>query len=126
MLTRKLIQKLQTAQRCIEWYFLGIRMKNKIKIVKIREKSKIGDVAYTIKNIKFKFSGHLARMGEEKWVKKLIEWTLWDHTRKEERSGGRWANEMVRRAGILWKKSARDRKTRWLGKRILGYGWGWG
>ncbi len=67
----------------MERYILGIKMKDKIKIVKIMEKAEARDVADTIKKIKFKFAGYLARMGEEKWVKKLIEWISWDHTKKQ-------------------------------------------
>ncbi len=62
---------MQIIQRHMERYIFGIEVKDKVKIWSIREKTKARDIACTIKKV----TGHLARMkGEEKWVKKLIEW----------------------------------------------------
>ncbi len=61
------LSKLLTTQTRVDRYLSwGIKMKDKIKIAKIKEKSKAKDVAYTIKIIKFKFARYLAWMEEER------------------------------------------------------------
>ena len=58
----------------MERSILKIKPRDKISIKNIREKSKVKDVGYLAKKLKFKFVGHVARAHDERWSRALLEW----------------------------------------------------
>ncbi len=46
---------------------LGIKLKDKVGNVKIKERSSAIQIGYLIKKLKFKYMGHMARGNVEKW-----------------------------------------------------------
>ncbi len=53
---------------------LNIRLRDKVKIFKIKRKTNVRDIGYLIKKIKMKYAGHLVRW-RENWSKIIREWT---------------------------------------------------
>lgn len=63
----------------MEKSILGIKKKDKIRTKTIREKTKCRGVVHTIQKLKIKYTGHIARMGDERWCRKTTFWISGSH-----------------------------------------------
>lgn len=115
-LTAKMIQKLQTAQRSMERYMLGITKRERKRINWIRDQTGVIDVICHIKLQKWRWAGHVARTSDNRWTKRLLEWRPRDARRPQGRPRQRWRDEIVRFGGARWMSLALDRR----GWRVLG------
>lgn len=61
---------------------LKIKLRDLVKITKIREKTGESDIGFTIKKLKLRYVGHLVRGGKEKWNYLETLWTLYEMKRK--------------------------------------------
>lgn len=84
--TKNQEKKLQATQRRIKRSILGIKIKGKIKNESIRERTETKDVIYTMKKLKTKYIGPVARQESRRWSKKKS----WNglHTTKREKAKG--------------------------------------
>ena len=53
---------------------LGVKLKDKVRLTKIREKTRVTDVTYKVKRLKWKWTGHIMRSNKEKWTRNIVEW----------------------------------------------------
>lgn len=111
-LTKQQTQKLRTCQRSIERKLLGIKLKDKIKNVEIRKKTKLKDVVATTNILKWSWAGHIARIKDERWAKITTEWIPRDGKRSRGRQRKRWEDSLIEEAGPFWQRRAQDR-TEW-------------
>ena len=58
--------------------------------------------------LKWKLSGHIARM-DNRWTHKLTMWDPTEGRRNVGRQRTRWADQLKRIAGDQWSRSAKDR-----------------
>ena len=58
-LTKNQLDKMRTTQRAMERSILNIKKAEKIKIAQIRGRTKMKDIGYTIKRLKFNYAGHM-------------------------------------------------------------------
>ncbi len=58
---------LQATQRGMECGLMGIKKLDKIKNLGVRDQTRAVDVGYTVKKLKLKFAGHVARERGQKW-----------------------------------------------------------
>ena len=107
------LKRLQTTQRRMERSILNIKLKDKISIKKIRERSKAKDVGYLAKRLKFKYVGHLSRTSDGRWSKAIMEWTPSTENRRQGRPTNRYIDEIRKRVGIAWRRVTEDRQ-RWM------------
>ena len=70
-LTKRMVQKLQTAQRSMKRCMLGITRRDKKRITWIRNQTKVFDIIERIKQLKWKWSGHIARREDKDGVQSL-------------------------------------------------------
>lgn len=62
------INKLKVTQNKILRSIMNTRLKDKVKISKIKTESKTKDIRYVVKKLKFKYRDHLAReKRKDKW-----------------------------------------------------------
>ena len=61
-------------------------------------------------NRKWKWVGHIARMNDNRWTKRLTEWTQRTGSRNRGRQKTRWRDEIVKFAGNTWSRAAQDRQ----------------
>mgnify|MGYP000891385439 CR=1 FL=1 len=87
----------------------NVRKTDKIKNVKIRKKTKTKDTVTTVRKLKIRCAGHAARRSEDEQAKRSTEWTPYGQVGKRSRPVMRWSDDIVRRLGILWMRSAQDR-----------------
>lgn len=112
-LTKSHTRKLEVCQNAIERSMLGKKKSDRIRTTVIKEHTKLKDVITTIRNLKWKWTGHIIR-GKNKWSKTITHWYPRDKTRKRGRPPKRWIDEIRTLAGSLWTRTARDR-TIWRG-----------
>ena len=110
-LTRAQTKRLVTTQRSMERSIMGIRKKDKIRSSWIRAKTCGKNVVKIIKKLKFNYAGHLARMAEDRWCRRITFWVPYDHKRRRGRPAMRWPDEIRRRVGTPWVRAAQNRKT---------------
>ena len=72
--TKEMEQKLTTTQRAMERRMLNLSLRDKIRHTFIRKKTKVKDVIEKIKEMKWRWAGHLARKQDNRWTKRLTEW----------------------------------------------------
>jgi hypothetical protein len=115
-LTKAQCKKLKVSQRAMERSILKKRRLDKIKNSELRDKTKLEDVAYKVKHLKWKWAGHTIR-GPEKWSKILTTWYPRGCKRKRGRQFKRWEDEIIEMAGKTWTRVVTDReKWRRLGE----------
>lgn len=103
-------KKLSICQRKMERSMLGIRQKDKIKNKTIRKRTKIKDVVETIRSYKWKWAGHICRMDNSRWAKRISEWIPRDGSRSRGRPEKRWEDIFLEKAGSDWMSKARNRE----------------
>ena len=91
---------------------LGVRIKDKIRLNKIKNVTKFKNVNKVWKTLKWKWAGHMIREKNEKWTKKILEWYPRNGKRCKGRPTKRWEDDLKRVAGPEWTRIARDR-DRW-------------
>ena len=74
-LTKSMENKLRSAQRGIERSMLEISLRDKKRASWIRENTKVRDKLVSIKEQKWRWAGHVARREDNRWSKRLTDWT---------------------------------------------------
>lgn len=111
-LTNETASKLRTAQHGMERQMLGITKWDRKKLSWIRSKSRVNDVVAEAVKRKWNWAGHLARLPNYRWAKRITEWYPRDGKRERRRPNRRWADDIKKIAGHNWLRLARDR-TAW-------------
>ena len=96
----------------MERSILNLRLKDRIPIKTIRGKTKIKDVGYLVKSMKFRYVGHVNRSTDQRWSKLLMEWWPYGVPRNPGRPSTRYLDEIRNRVGIDWRRVSDNRK-RW-------------
>ena len=65
--------ELRTTQRAMERRMLNLTLRDKVKHTDIRQKTKVKDIIAKIKEMKWRWAGHLYTTQDSKWKKKLTE-----------------------------------------------------
>lgn len=102
-------EKLSVTQHDMERKILNVRKQDKISLKKIRQLTKQRDILSVIDSQKFNWAGHVARMDQNRWPKKLLYWNP-EMKRSSGRPKRRWEDEIRDRAGMFWKRKAQYRK----------------
>lgn len=108
-LTNKNIKSLEICQHRMERSMLNMKLKDKIRLTKIRKQTKIIDIKYRIQQLKWKWAGHLIRDKTEKWAKGVTEWCPRYKKRNRGRQQRRWEDDIKKVAGTTWMRKTQDR-----------------
>jgi len=76
---------------------LHISLRDKIRNIEIRSKTKVKDILEKIKEAKWRWVGHVARMQDNKWTKRVTDW----QPRSGKRRRGKTETKMERRPDKL-------------------------
>lgn len=110
-LTQKQTNNLQSLQRRIIRSIMGIKRSERVRNEELMEKAGMEDITTTVRKLKIKYAGHLAREDHNKWCKSVTEWTPYECKRRRGRPGKRWRDEIEQKLGVLWGRSAQDRRV---------------
>lgn len=90
---------------------LGVKLEDKINVQKIREFTGSRDIGWTVKKLKLGYAEHLARSPAGKWNTELVGWYPRGLERRVGKPSTRWRDEIHKRFGSLWQRTARNRLT---------------
>lgn len=108
--TTKLKNKLSICQRGMERSMLNIRKIQKIRHTKIRHLTKATDVLNHALKLKWKWAGHVARLQDGRWSKRVTIWSGPPGKRYRGRPLTRWQDEISKIAGVTWIRKAQNRE----------------
>ena len=108
-LTKATTQRLRTAQRAMERKMLKAKLKDKIPCREIRAKTNIKDVVKFAAKQKWKWAGHVARLNDNRWTKRITDWQPRYGKRSRGRQVKRWRDDIVQMKGITWGRDAGQR-----------------
>ena len=78
----------------MERYMLGITLQDRLRNTYIREMTKVKDIIRSVKEIKWKWAGHIARHKDNRWTKEIMNWCPIYSKRPRQRSNMRWADDI--------------------------------
>jgi endonuclease/exonuclease/phosphatase family metal-dependent hydrolase len=109
-LNKRLVSKLRTTQRSMERAIIGVTKRDHLTNKKVRELSGTNDIISTIKKLKWSWAGHIARMKDNRWTQRTMEWIPIGQKRERARPMTRWDDEIIKFMGVTWIRKAQDRK----------------
>ena len=80
---------------------LGITLRDRKRLTWIRERTKVKDIIPVLKQQKWRWAGHAARMNDNRWTKTLTDWHPYNEKRSRKRPDTRWRDEIEKIAGIV-------------------------
>ena len=76
----------------------------------IRQQTKVQDIIYETAKKKWKWSGHLARIKDQRWSIQVLNWTPREEKRPRRRPKRRWKDDIVTYMGTTWQRKAQNRQ----------------
>ena len=98
------------AQRKMERIMFGITLRDHKRNTWIRHQTGVNDIIDVIKKGIRGWAGHIARFKDNRWTKRVTEWTPREWTRRQGRPKTRWRDNLIRHLGSAWPRIARDRR----------------
>lgn len=108
-LTDTSAKKLRIAQRKMERSMIGVSLRDHMRNEDLRARTGVTDVIYHVAKLKWNWAGHVARMTDGRWTKRLLEWRPRADKRSRGRPPTRWTDD-IRRMTTNWMESAQDRR----------------
>ncbi|CAH2243696.1 jg8756 [Pararge aegeria aegeria] len=106
-----LIRRLRVTQRAMERAMLGVSLRDRIRNVEIRRRTKVTDIAQRVAKLKWQWAGHIVRRKDGRWGPKVLEWQPRTGKRSVGRPPTRWIDDIKRVAGSRWIQAAQNRGT---------------
>ncbi|GBP84642.1 hypothetical protein EVAR_65568_1 [Eumeta japonica] len=72
--------------------------------------TKVKDITYTVKKLKWDWVDHMIRRKKKKWIKEVTVWCPRDSKRRKGRKKVRWEDDIKKVAGIIWQRNAENNK----------------
>ena len=108
-ITKRMQERLRTTQRGMERAMLGISRVDRKTNKWVRQQTGLKDIVVRIKELKWQWAGHVARMRDNRWTGIVTEWVPLNGKRRQARPRTRWADEIVKSAGTTWMRLAKNR-----------------
>lgn len=89
---------------------LGIRKRDKIRNSILHERMKLEPIQKTIKRLKLKWAGHVARADDKRWTCQTTKWIPQGRKRKRGGQRMRWEDEIQELCGARWQTTTQNRK----------------
>ena len=109
--TKRMQDRLRTTQRSMERAMLGITRKDRRTNQWIRQQTGVQDIIVRIKQLKWQWAGHVARISDDRWTRTVTEWLPIHLKRKKARPKMRWEDDIKKFIGVTWMREARDRNN---------------
>ena len=108
-LTKASRMKLRRTQRKMERSMLGVSLRDRIRNDEIRRRTKVEDIIECITKSKWRWAGHIARLQDGRWTKRILEWRPRMDRRSRGRPPTRWTDDL-KRICTNWMQTAQNRK----------------
>ena len=90
---------------------LNVKLKDRIRYIIIRQRTRVTDIVQYVTNTKWKWVGHITQTKDNRWTIRSTERQI-KGVRSVGRSKRRWRDDIVGQQGAEWTKTAKDRE-RW-------------
>ncbi|CAH2257061.1 jg11931 [Pararge aegeria aegeria] len=104
-----LIRRLRVTQRAMERAMLGVSLRDKIRNVEIRRRTRFTDIAQRVAKLKWQWAGHIVGRRDGRWGPKVLEWQPRTGKRSDGRPPTRWTEDIRHVAGSRWIQAAQNR-----------------
>ncbi len=98
------VNKINRTQLAMECSISGTKLKDRVRNSKVRDLTGTKNIKYVIKKLKLKYVGHIRRNKENRWERRVLEWTPYGNKRKKGRPKKRWEEEIIRMGETTWDK----------------------
>ena len=88
-LTKQAQNKLAAAQTKMERSMLNITYKDRRTNIWVRERTKVIDIMYTVRKMKWSWAGHINRLKDDRWTSRVTTWRPYDKKRRQGRPAKR-------------------------------------
>lgn len=110
-LTKRTAQKVGVTQRAMERSMLGLSLRDHITNTELRRRTGVTDAVEQIAKLKWNWAGHIARLQDNRWTKRMIEWRpRQDAFRNRGRPPTRWSDD-IKRIHTNWIQEAQNRNV---------------
>lgn len=90
---------------------LGLKLSDRVRNDKLRKITKVEAAKKKARRLKWQWAGHICRMDDNRWTKRLTEWFPYDGNRKHGHPRKRWRDIFNELVGDNWMQKARDREV---------------
>ena len=73
---------------------LNITYKDRRTNIWVRERTKLIDIIYTVRKIKWSWAGHINRLKDDRWTSRVTTWRPYDKKRRQGRPAKRWRDDV--------------------------------
>ena len=109
-LTKQAQNKLAAAQTKTERSMLNITYKDRKTNIWVREMTKLIDIIYTVRKMKWSWAGHINRLKDDRWTSRVTTWRPYDKKRRQRRPAKRWRDDLDKYwSDTIWQRTAQDR-----------------
>ena len=109
-LTKQAQNKLAAAQTKMERSMLNITYKDRRTNIWVRERTKLIDIIYTVRKMKWSWAGHINRLKDDRWTSRVTTWRPYDKKIRQGRPAKRWRDDLDKYwSDTLWQRTAQDR-----------------
>ena len=109
-LTKQAQNKLAAAQTKMERSMLNITYKDRRTNIWVRERTKLIDIIYTVRKMKWSWAGHINRLKDDRWTSRVTTWRPYDKKRRQGRPAKRWRDDLDKYwSDTIWQRTAQDR-----------------
>ena len=100
---------LAVAERAMERRMLKVTLRDRIDNRALRKMSGVKDIVEMIRESKFRWAGHVARLEDNRWTSQIVDWYPRGCKRPRGRPPKRWDQYVTEVAGKNWRQIAKDR-----------------
>ncbi|GMR40176.1 hypothetical protein PMAYCL1PPCAC_10371, partial [Pristionchus mayeri] len=115
--TSKDRKRLIVAQRIMMRKMIGVTRMDRISNVSLANRIPLTDIRVRVMIRKRRWAERLSMFTDDRWSKRVLEWTPWDRTRPVGRPRVRWRDEPIKEYGVQWQRDTG--KTRSNGRTAL-------
>ncbi|CAH2210245.1 jg20280 [Pararge aegeria aegeria] len=92
----------------MERAMLGVSLRDKIRNVEIRRRTRVTDIAQRGAKLKWQWVGHIVRRKDGRWGAKVLEWQPRTGNHSVGTAPLRWTDDIRRVAGSRWIQAAQN------------------
>ena len=108
--TKQAQNKLAAAQIKMERSMLNITYKDRKTNIWVRERTKVIDIMYTVRKMKWSWAEHINRLKDDRWTSRITTWRPYDKKRRQLRPAKRWRDDLdIYWSDTIWQRTAQDR-----------------
>ena len=100
--TKRMQDRLKTTQRSMERAMIGITRRDHRTNEWVRQQTGVQDIIVRIKQLKWQWAGHVARINDDRWTRTVTEWLPIHLKRKKARPKMRWEDDIKKYIGVTW------------------------